>query len=60
MSADDTGFRYPLAINDEGSFQDLEMRFRFKPVSGGGDQAAGLVLRLKDANNYYIVRVIAG
>jgi len=28
----------------------------FKPVSGNGDQAAGLVWRYKDANNYYIVR----
>jgi hypothetical protein len=59
MSSDNTGYRFPLAINDEGSFQDLEMSVRFKPVSGGGDQAAGLVWRLKDANNYYIVRANA-
>jgi hypothetical protein len=59
MSADDTGYRFPLAINDEGSFQDLEVSARFKPVSGGGDQAAGLFWRLKDANNYYIVRANA-
>ncbi len=49
----------PSAINDEGSFRDLEMSVRFKPVSGNGDQAAGLVWRLKDANNYYIVRANA-
>lgn len=59
MSADDTGYRFPLAIADEGSFQDLEISVRFKPVSGSGDQAAGLVWRLKDANNYYIVRANA-
>jgi hypothetical protein len=59
VSADDTGYRFPLAINDEGSFRDLEMSVKFKPVSGGGDQAAGLVWRLKDANNYYIVRANA-
>jgi hypothetical protein len=58
-SADDTSYRFPLAINDEGSFHDLEMSVRFKPVSGGGDQAAGLVWRLKDANNYYIERANA-
>src|SRR5262249_9976835 len=59
MSADDTDYRFPLAIADEGSFRDLEMSVKFKPVSGSGDQAAGLVWRLKDANNYYIVRANA-
>jgi len=59
MSADDTGYRFPLAIADEASFRDLEMSVKFKPVSGSGDQAAGLVWRLKDANNYYIVRANA-
>jgi hypothetical protein len=32
---------------------------KFKPISGRVDQAAGLVWRLKDANNYYIVRANA-
>jgi hypothetical protein len=32
---------------------------RFKPVSGRGDQAAGLVWRYKDRNNYCIVRANA-
>jgi len=59
MSADDTSYRFPLAIADEGSFQNLEMSVKFKPVSGSGDQAAGLVWRLKDSNNYYIVRANA-
>src|SRR5262245_64191293 len=59
MSADGAGYRFPLAIADEGSFRDLEMSVRFKPVSGNGDQAAGLVWRLKDANNYYIDRANA-
>jgi hypothetical protein len=59
ISADDTDYRFPLVIADEGSFRDLEMSVKFKPVSGNGDQAAGLVWRLKDANNYYIVRANA-
>jgi len=59
VSADDTGYRFLLAIADDGSYKDLEVSVRFKPVSGGGDQAAGLVWRLKDANNYYIVRANA-
>ena len=58
-SADKTSYRFPLAIADEGSFRDLDLSVRFKPVNGRVDQAAGLVWRLKDANNYYIVRANA-
>lgn len=32
---------------------------KFKPISGGEDQAGGLVWRLKDANNYYVARANA-
>jgi hypothetical protein len=59
LSADKTSYRFPLAIADEGSFRDLDLSVKFKPVSGREDQAAGLVWRLKDANNYYIVRANA-
>jgi hypothetical protein len=58
-SSDKTNYRFPLAIVDEGSFRDLELSVRFKPISGQVDQAAGLVWRLKDTNNYYIVRANA-
>ncbi|CAN5594164.1 hypothetical protein BH20ACI3_BH20ACI3_40510 [soil metagenome] len=58
-SADRTSYRFPLAIADEGSFRDLDLSVRFKSISGRVDQAAGLVWRLKDANNYYIVRANA-
>ncbi|MDQ3653419.1 MAG: DUF1080 domain-containing protein [Acidobacteriota bacterium] len=58
-STDKTSYRFPLAIADEGSFRDLDLSVRFKPISGGVDQAAGLVWRLRDANNYYIVRANA-
>src|SRR6266849_10230339 len=58
-SNDATDYRFPLLIADEGSFQDLELSVRFKAVSGEVDRAGGLVFRLKDANNYYIVRANA-
>jgi hypothetical protein len=32
---------------------------KFKAISGSGDQAAGLVWRYKDQDNYYIVRANA-
>jgi len=59
ISADKTDYRFPLAIGDEGSFKDLDLSVKFKAVSGKVDRAAGLVFRLKDANNYYIVRANA-
>ena len=59
LSTDKTDYRFPLAIADEGSFKDLDLSVRFKAVSGEVDRAAGLVFRLKDANNYYIVRANA-
>lgn len=59
LSNDKTDYRFPLAIADEGSFQDLDLSVKFKAVSGDVDRAAGLVFRLKDANNYYVVRANA-
>ncbi len=58
-STDKTDYRFPLLIADEGSFRDLDISVKFKAVSGSVDQAGGLVFRLKDANNYYIVRANA-
>src|SRR5437899_7500279 len=55
-STDKTDYRFPLLISDEGSYKDLEISVRFKAVAGEVDRAAGLVFRLQDANNYYIVR----
>jgi hypothetical protein len=41
------------------SFKDLDLSVKFKAISGSTDQAAGLMFRLQDANNYYIVRANA-
>src|SRR6266446_5699483 len=58
-STDQTDYRFPLLISDESSFQDLDLSVKFKAVSGSIDRAGGLVFRLKDPNNYYIVRANA-
>jgi hypothetical protein len=58
-STDKTDYRFPLLISDEVSFKDLELSVKFKAVTGEVDRAAGLVFRLQDANNYYIVRANA-
>ena len=38
---------------------DVDLSVRFKPVSGRVDQAAGLVWRYQNEDNYYIVRANA-
>jgi hypothetical protein len=58
-STDKTDYRFPLLISDEANFRDLELSVKFKAVAGEVDRAAGLVFRLQDANNYYIVRANA-
>jgi len=58
-STDQIDYRFPLLISDEGSFQDLDLSVKFKAVTGSIDRAGGLVFRLKDPNNYYIVRANA-
>ncbi|MEK6303945.1 MAG: family 16 glycoside hydrolase [Acidobacteriota bacterium] len=58
-STDKTDNRFPLAIADEGSFQNLELSVKFKAISGEVDRAAGLAFRLKDSKNYYVVRANA-
>jgi len=57
--ADSTGYRFPVCVVDGPSAVDVDLSVRFKPVSGSGDQAAGLVWRYRDADNYYIVRANA-
>jgi hypothetical protein len=57
--ADSTRSRFPVAVLSDVSAADIDLSVRFKPVSGRVDQAAGLVWRYQDENNYYIVRANA-
>jgi hypothetical protein len=57
--ADRTSYRFPVAVFNDVTAKDVDISVRFRPVSGGVDQAAGLVWRYQDANNYYIVRANA-
>jgi hypothetical protein len=58
-STDNTSGRFPLAIYEKAVFANGSVSVRFKPVSGERDQAAGIVWRYKDPDNYYIVRANA-
>jgi hypothetical protein len=58
-SGDRTSDRFPLAILDGFEARDAAVSVRFEPVAGTVDQAAGLVVRLRDPRNYYIARANA-
>ena len=51
--------RFPLAIYEGGAWRDLALRVRLKPEDGEVDQAGGLIFRVKDENDYYLVRANA-
>jgi 3-keto-disaccharide hydrolase len=55
-SADTTDYRFPLAVVKEGSYKDVTLSVRAKPISGEVDQGFGMVWRYKDENNYYVTR----
>src|SRR5688572_2399789 len=57
--ADSTSYRFPVAVFDGVTVADVDISVRFRPVTGRVDQAAGVVWRYRDANNYYIVRANA-
>lgn len=54
---DPTDERYPLFVFDEERLGDFEARTRFQISGAGIAEMAGLVFRLVDADNFYVVRV---
>jgi hypothetical protein len=59
LSKDRTAGRFPLAIWDGTAILDGTVSVAFKTIDGAVDQAAGIVWRYQDPNNYYIVRANA-
>jgi hypothetical protein len=59
VSDDATSYRFPVCIYQGLQAADVDLSVRFKTVSGKKDQAAGLIWRCQDANNYYVVRANA-
>jgi hypothetical protein len=55
-SQDKTAGRFPLAVWNGASIRNGKVSVAFKTVSGTVDQAAEIVWRYQDPNNYYIVR----
>jgi hypothetical protein len=50
---------YPWCIKKDSHQTDGFVAVKFKAISGGIDEAAGLIWRWKDADNYYVARANA-
>jgi len=50
---------FPAIQLDASPVGDLTLTARFKPISGSVDQAGGLIWRVQDKDNYYILRANA-
>ena len=59
VDADDTDYRFPVAVADTPTLKNVHVEVRCKQVSGKTDQACGLVCRYQDENNYYVTRANA-
>ncbi len=58
-STDATSYRFPLCVFNGITAKDVDASVDFKTVSGQVDQAAGLIVRYQDKDNYYVVRANA-
>jgi hypothetical protein len=56
VAKDPTDERFPLLILDDQVFGDFVLSVRFKTVSGVLEQMAGVVFRVQDERNFYVVR----
>jgi hypothetical protein len=50
---------FPAIGLDNKPYTDLTLVTRFKPISGKQDEAGGLIFRVQDKDNYYILRANA-
>ncbi|HEY2818461.1 MAG TPA: hypothetical protein VGK44_15165 [Casimicrobiaceae bacterium] len=50
---------FPWCVLRDVAIADGYVEVKFKPLSGGDDQAGGLVWRWKDRDNYYVARANA-
>jgi len=50
---------FPAIALSSTVYGDVSVAVRFKPISGREDQAAGIIFRVQDKDNYYILRANA-
>lgn len=51
--------RFPAVALTETVYGDVDVSVRFKPIAGRQDQAGGIIFRVQDKDNYYILRANA-
>jgi Domain of Unknown Function (DUF1080) len=51
--------QYPALSLGDKIFADVVVSTSFKPISGSEDRAAGIIFRIQDGDNYYILRANA-
>ena len=56
---DETDYRFPVLIADQGEYGDVDVSVKGKALSGRVDQGIGLVFRFRDPKSYYICRANA-
>jgi hypothetical protein len=59
IDPDATDYRFPLAVYEPITAQDVEVTVRFKAVTGKVDRAGGVAVRLISPENYYVARANA-
>jgi hypothetical protein len=50
---------YPICLNNGSNIKNGFVEVKFNAISGKDDQAAGVIWRAKDADNYYVARANA-
>jgi hypothetical protein len=56
LAQDPTDEHFPLLIFAEESYGDFTFTTRFKTVAGDTERMAGIAFRMRDEENYYVVR----
>lgn len=56
---ENTASRFPICVLNDFEGADVDVSVRFKALSGKKDQAAGIIWRCRDPENYYVIRANA-
>src|SRR5437867_5958613 len=50
---------WAVAILEDQKFSDVDVSVRFRPISGKEDASGGIIFRVRDGRNYFLVRANA-
>lgn len=59
LNHDATSERFPMLAYEQEVFRDFKLTTRFRILGGRTEQMAGIAFRLKDEENFYVIRVSA-